>query len=282
MGASQTDYVGDIINGAQLGFGPNLPQIDGATPLTLMPIIVIVTRTPSMFSGIDNAEALLKAMIERYAKEITGIDFGYTLAGQPQPVGQDGQEMHMPTDSKRTSVAPSITYPEAVGNIIWNFHRNWIWMIKQPDTQASILAAMTGNNTLLPQQFSSFTMDICCIQFDSTMLPSNIVDAWFITNMWPQETGMFGAKKQIGHTEMPDRTISYYGIVQHNTNTKIAGINIANQLNLHQVNYDFSTPVDQSFDPTTSTGGLYESTSEAIAAYTDPNGTTPSGSTTTA
>ena len=268
LGTTDQSSIADIAYGAQLGVGPNLPQIDGATPLILAPIVAVITHIPTMFNNVDKAPETLKALIERHAKEISGVDFGYQLEGSPTPVGQDGQELHMPTNAKRTPVTPTFTWQELPGNLVWNLHKIWIQMIKDPDTQASILSAMANGATMSPMLMSSFTMDILFIQFDSTMLPENIVDAWFITNMWPQETGLFGAKRQIGHSEMPERQIAYYGVLQHNRNTKAVGQIIATALALHRANYDFAVPVATEIDPNIQNMGLQEESTVDIAAFT--------------
>ena len=267
IGATDSSTIADISYGAQLGYGPNLPQIDGATPLVMAPVVAIVTHIPTMFANVNNAPETLKALVERHAKEITGIDFGYQLDGSPTPVGQDGQEMYMPTNSKRTPVTPTFTWQELQGNLVWNFHKNWIEMIKQPDTQASMLSSLDLGTAMAPMLMSSFTMDILFIQFDSTMRPENIIDAWFITNMWPQETGLIGAKRQIGHSEMPERQVAYYGVLQHNRNTKSVGQIIAAQLGLHRANYDFAVPASVSIDSNISDMGLEAQSTSNQAAF---------------
>ena len=281
IGATDDSTVADAQYGAQLGYGPNLPQIDGATPLVLSPVVAIVTHIPTMFANISNAPETLKALVERHAKEISGIDFQYQLEGSPTPVGQDGQELHMPTNSKRTAVTPTFTWQELTGNLVWNFVKMWIEMIKQPDTQASSLSPTNLDTTMSPMLMSSFTMDVLFIQFDSTMRPENIVDAWFVTNMWPQETGMFGAKRQIGHSEVPERQIAFYGVLQHNRNTKAAGQIIANTLGLHKTNFDFATPFASAIDANLQSMGLEQAASDQQTAFNDLSGTwdTASGST---
>jgi len=279
LGAVDTDSIADIQYGAQLGVGPNLPQIDGATPLIMAPTVAIVTHIPTMFANIQYAPQTLKALVERHAKEISGIDFGYQLEGSPTPVGQDGQELHMPTNAKRTPVTPTFTWQELQGNLVWNFHKNWIEMIKDPDTQASILSSTNLTTTMSPMLLSSFTMSVLFIQFDPTMRPENIIDAWFITNMWPQETGLIGAKRQIGRSEMPERQIAYYGVLQHNRNTKSVGKIIATTLGLHQANYDFAVPFATAIDANITDMGLQEESTTEQAAFVDMATTTQSPNT---
>jgi hypothetical protein len=278
LAATDTSTMADIVNGAQLGYGPNLPQIDGATPLVLSPIVPIVTHIPTMLANVQYAPEILKALVERHAKEISGIDFGYQLESSSTPVGQDGQELHMPTNSKRTQVNPTFTWQEITGNLVWNFIKNWIEMIKQPDTQASSLTAIDLGDPMLPMLMSSFTMDIIFIQFDPTFRPENIIDAFFVTNMWPTETGMIGAKRQIGHSEMVDRTIAFNGVLQHNRNTKVAGQIIADALGLHRSNYDFAVPITTSVDPALSGMGLDYETQQNLATFSDlDTGASPNG-----
>jgi hypothetical protein len=267
LGATDADTLGNIVAGAQLGYGPNLPQIDGSTPLTLSPVVPVVTHVPTMFANVQFAQEILKALVERHAKEISGIDFGYQLEGSPTPVGQDGQELHMPTNSKRTPVTPTFTWQEITGNLVWNFFKNWIKMIKDPDTQASALTALNLSSTMAPMLMSFFTMDVLFIQYDSTMRPENIIDAWFVTSMWPQETGMIGAKRQIGHSEMVDRQIAFYGVLQHNRNTKVAGQIIADALGLHMTNYDFAVPKATMWDANLNNMGLQEAAVSSVATF---------------
>ena len=149
----------------------------------------------------------------------------------------------MPTNSKRTQVNPTFVWQELKGNLVWNFIRLWIELIKSPDTQASKMSAIKANDAMTPQLMSYFTMDVMFIQFDETMRPENIIDAFFISNMWPQETGMAGWKRTVGQSEMPERSIPFHGIVQHNRNTYEAGRFLARALAMHTINYDYATPL---------------------------------------
>jgi hypothetical protein len=224
---------------------------------------------PTMFANVQYAAPILKALIERHAKEISGIDFGYQLETSSTPVGQDGQEMHMPTNSKRTSVNPTFTWQEITGNLVWNFIKNWIEMIKHPDTQASSLSAINLGTPMSPMLMSYFSMDVLFIQFDPTFRPENIIDAFFVTNMFPTETGMGGWKRQIGHSDMIDRTIAFTGVLQHNRNTKVAGQVIADALGLHRSNYDFAAPIATSIDANIQGFGLDYQTQQNLATFSD-------------
>lgn len=259
--------IANIMSGGQLGVGAQLPKIDAATPQVFTPAVIIVTHTPSMFQSISNADAILKSLIERHAKSVTGIDFGYTLEGAPVPAGHDGQELNMPTNSKRTPIAPSFVFPEIMGNLVWNFFKFWISMIRHPDTHGSALSAIFNDETFDPMVFSSFSMDLCVIQFDTTMRPENIVDGFMVTNMWPQETGMFGLQREIGVTQLQDRTIPFFGVMQHNQNTYKAAKSIAEALNLHKANYDVSTPISDAIASRLQDKGLSQEITEIASEF---------------
>lgn len=261
--------ISNIMAGGQLGIGNHLAKIDASTPQVFTPAVVIVTHTPTMFKSITKADAILKALIERHAKSITGIDFMYSLDTSPVPAGHDGQELQMPTNSKRSAVSPSFVFDEIKGNLVWNFFKLWMHLIRHPDTHASALSALFNNQDFDPQIFSSFCMDICVIQFDPTMQPQNIMDSYFITNMFPTENGNAGFQREIANTQLQERTIPFTGVVQHNINTYRAGVAIADTLQLHKANYDLATPIATSIESKLSEMGNAEEIAEIAAEFKD-------------
>lgn len=231
----------NIIDGAQNGVGVHLPSLDGAMPATWGPLVLKVVNVPTIFRLIDNGEALFVSMIEKHAKAVDGVDFGYQMSFNPHQIGHDKQELQVPTSNARTPIAPNISYDEVNGNLIWNIHRTWLWLIRDPDTQTSGASVLGSDidTTLL----SSIAADLCLIQYDGTGLPENILDAMFITGFIPEETGLAGFKREIGTVETQTRQIPYKGIVQHNARTREAGIDIARTMNLHRANYTRATPI---------------------------------------
>ncbi len=244
LGTGDNSSVANVIDGAQYGFGNHLPNIDAATPLIMRPIVPIIVHAPTMFQNVPNMSDVLKALVERHATRIENIDPQYTIETSTVPSGNDGQELNMPTNARRAQLSPTMTFPELTGNLVWNFFRQWLRMIKDPDTQASSLAGIVPSGSAISQQvMSSFTMDMLFIQYDNTLRPENIIDAYFISQMWPYDIGPAGFTKQLGVSERPDRTISFYGVLQHNRNTRAVGQQIAEVLQLHLINYDYATPV---------------------------------------
>jgi len=260
--------VNNIVEGGQLGIGPRLPLIDAATPLTFPSVVPVVTHLPTMFYQIPNMPELVKSLVETHTKTIDGIDFGYTIdEGDGYTLG-DGQDVKVPTIGKRAAISPTMTLQEIQGNIVWNTFRAWMSMISHPDTGFSKLSSFVGSEDIDPFVFSYFSMDILFIQFDITMLPKNIIDAVFVTCMWPKSVSNLGIKKEVGASTTQERSIEFNGIVQHNYNTYRAGQIIAEMLSLHKANFDYAVPIAADIDKQISDLGISNEISEIVNDFT--------------
>lgn len=227
--------------GLQLGSGLNAPMLDVATPCTFTPVVLVVMSTPAMYT-VDGRPTrmatLIKDLIESHAKQVTGIDFSYTLGTQQSPVGHDSQEMMVPAKTTRSQVSPSFVFAELSGNLVFNTFKKWIWDIQHPDTNASMAQVRyPGAYTM-----SAYSMSMMAIQFDPTMRPDHIIDAAYYTNMFPLGTGEIGFERTIGQVKHPERTINFSGIVQHNDMIKALAMSVAEQLALHKHNYNIAPP----------------------------------------
>jgi hypothetical protein len=251
-----------------LGIGPHLPKIDGATPLVFAPAIPIVTHIPTMMNEVEGMGGILKSLVERHAKTITGIDFGYEMDEGTAYILADGQEAKVPTKNKRTAISPNMTFAEIQGNLVWNFFRTWMNMISHPDTHHSSLAALTNNDNLDPFVYSYFSMDMLFIQYDPTFLPKNIIDAVFVTCMYPKTTGQFGLKREIGTTDIPERSIDFSGIIQHNSSVFKAGQAVAETLALHKSPFDCATPVATAIEERAINLGIQEEIKNIMSDFT--------------
>jgi hypothetical protein len=239
LGLGETQHAADMTKGSQLGVGLQAATLDAATPLVFPPAVIVVLQTPTMYKDDPDTARMIKALIESHAKTVSGIDFGYTLETQEQPVGHDGQNIQVPTKSKRSAVSPSFTFAEVTGNLIWSLFRQWLFDIQDPDTNASMSRFAT------PETFmsSAYSMSMIAIQFDPTMRPENIIDAAFYTNMFPTDPGgQLGLERQISQSKVMERTVNFTGHVQHNKTTRELGIKIATELQLAKVNYNKTQP----------------------------------------
>lgn len=259
--------VSNIIDGAQLGIGAHLPYLDGAMPATFGPVVLVVTHVARILELIPNGPAMCKALLERHPTSVDGIDFGYNLENQTTLIGHDKQELAIPTSSTRTPITPSFTFKEINGNLVWNFFRTWIWLIRDPDTQMSGAASLSGSADIDISLLSSFACDLCWIQFDATGKPENILDGGFITGLWPSETGLFGLKREIGAVEVPDRTIPMHGIMQHNDRTREAAMNIAEVLAYHTVNYNQATPLTTEIESSLTSEGVQRELADIASEF---------------
>jgi hypothetical protein len=266
--AGPTGTVANIIkNGGQLGLGPHLTNIDSSTPLAFPPVVPVVTHIPTMLKKFENVPATLKMLIERHTKSITGIDFGYELeegAGFTLP---DSQEVKTFTKNKRTAISPNMVFPELNGNLVWNLFRFYLSLMNDADTHGSKLAALLTDEEIDPMVFSYFTMDILFIQFDVTMLPQNIIDAVFVTTMWPKNTGNIGMQKEVGTVQVQERSIDFNGVLQHNKNTYLAGVAIAEMLSLHKANFDFANPIATAIEDESTHMGMQQEIEEIMNEF---------------
>lgn len=257
IGGANNGTFANIPQSGQLGVGAHLSLLDGSTPETFNPVVPIVTHTPTMMDKRGNMAEVLKALIERHTKSISGIDVEYTLESADSFTLADGQSAKVPTKSKRAAISPSMTFPEVTGNLVWNLFREWMSMIDHPDTHSSKLSSMPAFGEMDPFIYSFFCMDICWIQFDRTYLPKNIIDASFTTMMFPTNGGgPMGMKKDVGTTEVMERSVSFEAILQHNSNTKSAGIAIAEVLQLHKANFDLAVPITTTISDIASNKGI--------------------------
>ena len=244
------EFVANLIEGGQLGYGFKAGAFDAATPLAFPPATIVVLQTPMMWDsdnlGDDGVLAMtVKSMFECHAKTVTGIDVNYTLDSGDQPVGHDGQNFKVPTQSKRTEVSPSFTWPEVTGNLVWNIILRWIWDIQDPDTNAG----MEFMDSPLPYTMSAYSLTFMAIQFDQTMHPDRIIDAAIYCNVFPQSTGEMGIQRTIGTTEVKERNVTFNAYQLHNKYTKYLGREVANALNLRSETYQVATPNVQEVDP---------------------------------
>lgn len=250
-GAYQSDVSGVIQEATmpafrenfQLGMGINAPMLDVATPCSFTPVVIVVTSVPAMYMR-NGAKPtvmaqLIKDLMESHAKSVSGIDFGYTLGVDTSAnVGMDGQMFGVPGKTTRGQVSPSFTFTELSGDLVFNWAKKWIWDIQHPDTNASMAQVQfPGAYTM-----SSYAASFMAIQFDPTMRPDRIIDAAHYVNVFPTGTGDIGFERTIGTVKVPERSIPFNAIVQHNPYIKSLAMAMASKLKLHVHNYNVAPP----------------------------------------
>ncbi len=238
-GVGANTLIADPRKGAQLGVGYNATNIDAATPLPFSPVFFVVLHLPTMYDNDKEFGKMLKTIIEGCPKQISGIDFGYTLEVGKTFDGHDSQERAVPLKTKRSAVNPSMVFQELTGNIIWNSFRKWIFDMNDPDTYTA-MAHVNGG----PQNFvsSAYSMTCMAIQFDPTMEPDQIIDAAIYANMFPTQTDNIGFERNIGQTVVKERTIQFEAVVRHNAYVRSLAVQVAKELQLAKADYRYAVP----------------------------------------
>ena len=246
----------------QLGVGLQSKNLDGATPLLYTPTVMVILQTPAMYDDEPETGKMIKSILESSAKSVTGIDFGYTLETQEQPVGHDGQMMQIPGKTKRSAVTPTFTIGEVTGNLIWNLFNQWTNDAQNADTNASMArVGYTG-----PFTMSAYAMSAMAIQYDPTMEPDRIVAAAYYTNMFPTDPGgQLGLERQIGTTKVMDRNIVFSGLVMHDKFIHQMGVKIAKLLKIRTAIYDNVKPGVENIDNEIKNSGLLREVNSLIA-----------------
>jgi len=261
--------VANIIDGAN-GIGFRHATVDSLTPLTLTPIVPIVTHAPTLFKHVTYMDKIWKSLVERHLRSLTGIDFGYTLETASQGGQQnDGQELAIPTKTKRSAVTPSFVWPEVQGMMVYNFIKTWISIINDPDTNGSLLSSRLNDGEFDPMLYSSFSSSICLIQFDPTFHPSNIIAGYMLNCVFPTETGMVQISNERGTVTAPvERTIPFSAIIQDSTKTFEAAQAIAETLALHRADFRNAVSVADAIDERLQGNGVEQEISEIVAETT--------------
>lgn len=266
--AGGSELITDMEFSGQLGFGIKAGALDGATPLVLPPAVIYVTQTPHMWDLSEEGVVLarcVKSMFETHAKSVSGIEIGYTLESGQQPVGHDGQQMDAPTVSKRAAVNPSFTYGEVTGNLVFRVHQTWIWDMADPDTQVSLTRIPEAD--VLPFTMSTYALSFIALQFDQTYTAKRLLGAIYITNVYPQGTGDYGIKREIGQAAVQDRPITYTGLAIENEFIYELGKEIAGTLGLHS-KADYLNP----YDPYSTSNGVISATALGGNHTVNPTG----------
>ena len=242
-GVRQENVIPNVREGLQLGMGINAPVLDVATPCSFTPAVIVVTSVPAMYMEDGSKPTVMaqltKDLMESHAKSVSGIDFGYTLGVDTSAnVGMDSQMFGVPGKTTRNQPSPSFTFTELSGNLVFNWAKKWIWDINHPDTNVSMAQArFPGAYTM-----SAYAASFMVIQFDPTMRPDRIIDAAHYVNVFPTGTGDISFERTIGTVKVPERSIPFHAIVQHNPYIKSLAIAIAKKLQLHVHNYDVTPP----------------------------------------
>jgi hypothetical protein len=272
FGSSSDAWISNVVGTGQHGFGPNIPSIDAATPLVILPCQAVVVSTPKIFKLVDGGEKIFKAIIEECVTTWDGLDSSLSLDSDGMNVGRDSQQLMAPTRSNRSQITPSATIPERLGNPIFNLFEWWVKMVSDPDTQAASMASLVPSGTALPPlTMSWFAADIMYLMYDRTYRPENLIRAQLCTNMVPSDIGAPGWNGNLTEVTRPDRQISFTTLMQDGPNVTARGKQIAQALKLHEVDFQKALPGVSDLS-TALSGGLATTTANVLSQFTTLSG----------
>lgn len=257
--------VANLALGAQLGAGLNAAHIDAHTPAVFNAALCVVLSTPAMYQNFPEIGNLIKTLIECHAKSVTGLDFAYSLDTQDTIIGHDGQVMDVPTQGKRSQPSPTFVWQEVQGNLVWNTMRKWIMDTRHPDSNASFMH--TGEADSPPFMSSSYAMTMLAIQCDPTMRDDRILDAALYTNMFPTTTGDLGMERQIGQSQIRERSITFKAHVQHDDYVRAISAEIYKAMRIRKINYNAKTPTQKQVNQAIAAAGLKNEVDKMSADY---------------
>jgi hypothetical protein len=272
--ATPSSFTANVVEGGQLGFGPLLANLDANTPQVHLPLQFVVTHVPTFFQYIKDGPAIFKALFETHLQSMDGLDFNYQMETEGTNAGRDGQQQLVPTRQTRTQITPSASWgSEKIGNVIYNMHRTWMNAMHDVDTQASSMSGFIAPGQALPPHVASmFAADIFAIQYDTTMRPENIIDAFCMTNFFPIDMGGHGYQYNSQEVHRPERTVNYSCIVQHNNNTVNVAKSLATLSNLHRVNYQDALPVAQQIEDNLVGEGMARQVNDYLSRFQNLDG----------
>ena len=256
FGPSENAFAANVVDGGQLGVGPILRNLDANTPPVFLPMTPVVMHVPTIFTYIPDGIKIFKALWETQLKNFDGFEPSYQMETEGVNVGRDGQQQMAPVRQTRSQITPSATWDEKIGNIIFNMGRFWFNMTRDVDTQASNMARLFKGQSVPPVVASMYSMDLLLIQHDSTMDPENIVDAYYLTNMFPTDIGSAGYTANPQESKILERQFSFTAVVQHNNNVVAAAKNVSRLLNLHTIDFQNALPIAETLSVELSSSGL--------------------------
>jgi hypothetical protein len=260
----------NVAQGAQLGLGPNLPKIDAVTPMVMPNAQIIVTHVPTMFDNIPNAPEILCALIERFAQTVDNISPTMSIAELDGIKLQNKQTLKVPGTMTIDDLSPTFTFKEVVGGLVQFFFETWLKMMSHHETGYSQLSSLFQSDSIPPFTYSYFSMDIMVIQPDITLTPENIIDAYFLSCMWPKTFGDIGIKREIGSDgETKDRSVEFSSVLQRNPNTYKVGQVIMDILQMHKVNFDLAAPIATQIEDKLIDSGVTKEIEEIKSEFTD-------------
>lgn len=196
--------------GAMDGYYPDMRFVQAHTPYSQRQLICRLMKPPIGFQWMpepDKLTAILKSMMERQSKSITGLNRGLTVQYNSDTLGGAGEVHESISRVERAPSKPVHTYKERYGRPFQNY---WEYLITHlyadPDSQIAMINTLetVRPNADMLSDVTGFT----CLYYEPDPTNRFITKAWLVTNMHVNGTGDITAKRELT-SQWEDLELSY-------------------------------------------------------------------------
>lgn len=177
-------------------------------------VVAILLESPTGFNHLPNSELLhgtLKALVERHAKQITGLTSTLAVEYVSQPVGGAGEEQEDVSNVTRARSQVSFVWPEKEGMPVQKFVDFWILnLLADPETKAARVTSQPNVeiDDLLPD-----VRGMACLFFEPDATHRKVNKAWLVTAMMPRQGGTVEGSRDLNAAkEGLEHTIEFTGV----------------------------------------------------------------------
>jgi len=226
----------DLRHGGQWGYLPSIGGVrDGKAIHSWMynqryirrDIIPVVLQSPRVFDLLPNSEywhAAYKALWERHARIIEGLNSSLSVEVGETDLGLEGASLEEPTNVTREKTNVSTTLDEKYGNpieVLIDINIRFGFM--DPDTKAPLLTTLEGAENIGVHSPEWWTGTVLFIEPD--VLQRNVVHSWLVSNLFPRmNPDIIGKKEKKAAKEMKEMTIDWGGLALPPTNIHVRNL----------------------------------------------------------
>lgn len=230
--------VTDLRYSGQFGFMTDPKSLVANANYVRRNVIAVLVESPQGFNDLPNPELLhgtLKALVERHAKQITGLTSTLTVEFVEQPVGGAGEVQEDVANVTRARSNPAFVWPEKEGMPVQKFVDYWILnLLGDPETKVPRVVAHTNGRVedLLPDYRG---MTVMFFEPDTTH--TKVEKAWLITAMMPRVGGTVeGQRDQTAAGEGLEHSIEFTGVTTVGEGPKRIAQKFLDEMSLTGVN----------------------------------------------
>jgi len=200
-------------------------------------IIPIVLQAPKGFELMGDIGKkfvyMTKALFEKHARTIEGLDSSITVNSGEHELGLEGAKYREPVNVTVAESNVTISLTEKYGQAVKNFLDIWIrYLIMDPDTKGPLISKnlqYTDKNSVAINGFELnkgvwsteyYTATVLFIEPD--ILYSRVVNAWLVSNLYPTSVpNIIGKKDKKADKEIEELSIEFGGFAMHSRNPNV-------------------------------------------------------------